>query len=265
MSHIPSVSHWTVTTYQPSEATAEHRPSWSVGSYWTNRLSYATQTLVSHCKTPFLWQDVQWPWLVHKWIVCDYSWHCRLNKWLKKFDKRPHRRCRWTIQSYSLGGAKCVLICGHKFNHIRQVATWQIWLNLCFLRPSWVHNPNGKSIGSAVFAQLMAECRRVCWRHLANTIGLMLSSVQPSPQPKQQIDRFSCFCTAHGRKYSPYTLQWATLSPELPLPMGGSGPPSNTWFSKPTWVLNPNSISIGSAVFAVLTSVTDRQTTLLAR
>ena len=41
--------------------------------------------------------------------------------------------------------------------------------------------------------------------------------------------------------------------------MGGSGPPSNTWFPGPTQVLNPNGSSIGSAVFAGL-SVTDRQT-----
>jgi len=54
------------------------------------------------------------------------------------------------------------------FNRIRQVApicpygrhtgaTWWIRLNLCFLQPTWVHNPNGKSIGSAVAAQLTAE------------------------------------------------------------------------------------------------------------
>jgi len=40
----------------------------------------------------------------------------------------------------------------------------------------------------------------------------------------------------------------------------GSGPQSNTWFPGPTRVLNPNNISIGSAVFPTLTSVTDRQT-----
>ena len=54
--------------------------------------------------------------------------------------------------------------------------TCRIRLNWCFLRPIRVHNPNGKSIGSAVSAQLPAE-------------GL-------------------------------YTLQWATLSPKLPLLMG---------------------------------------------
>jgi len=36
--------------------------------------------------------------------------------------------------------------------------------------------------------------------------------------------------------------------------------PSNTWFLGPTRVLNPNGISIGSADFAGLTSMTDRQT-----
>jgi len=41
---------------------------------------------------------------------------------------------------------------------------------------------------------------------------------------------------------------------------GISGPPSNTWFLGPTQVLNPNGISIGAAVFAGLTSATDRPT-----
>jgi len=60
----------------------------------------------------------------------------------------------------------------------------------------------------------------------------------------------------------PYTLQWDAPLPlkVLPLSMSGSGPPSNTWFPGPTRVLNPNGISIGSAVFARLTSVTDRPT-----
>ena len=47
---------------------------------------------------------------------------------------------------------------------------------------------------------------------------------------------------------------------KLPLYMGDLDPPSNTWFRGPTRVLNPNGISIGSAVFAGLTSVTGRQT-----
>jgi len=35
------------------------------------------------------------------------------------------------------------------------------------------------------------------WCHLANTTEL--PSAHPGPQPKQQIDPFSCFCTALGR------------------------------------------------------------------
>ena len=37
-------------------------------------------------------------------------------------------------------------------------------------------------------------------------------------------------------------------------------PPSNAWFLGPTRILNPNGISIGAAVFAGITSVTDRPT-----
>jgi len=97
------------------------------------------------------------------------------------------------------------------------------------------------------------------WHHLANTIELVLPSAHPSPQSKRQVDRFGrSNCTAHGRK-SLY-LQWALLAPKIAHSDGGiSGPPSNTWFPGPTRVLNPNGISIGSAVFVVLTSMTDRQ------
>jgi len=41
---------------------------------------------------------------------------------------------------------------------IGQVASLCTSLNTCFLGPSWSHNPNSISIGSAVFAQLTAEC-----------------------------------------------------------------------------------------------------------
>jgi len=57
---------------------------------------------------------------------------------------------------------------------------------------------------------------------------------------------------------SPYTLQWAVpFFLKIASLLGGSGPPSNAWFFGPTRVHNPNGISIGSAVFAGLTSVTD--------
>jgi len=61
------------------------------------------------------------------------------------------------------------------------------------------------------------------WRHLANMIELVLSSAHPSPQPKQQIDRFRRFCTAYGRKsiyftmgdlfHQNWTFSWGDLDP----------------------------------------------------
>jgi len=71
------------------------------------------------------------------------------------------------------------------------------------------------------------------WRHLANTIKLVLPSAHRSPQPKQQIDRFSCFRTVHGGDDS----------------LGPFEPTTQT----------------ASAVFAWLTTVTGRHTTLLSR
>jgi len=50
----------------------------------------------------------------------------------------------------------------------------------------------------------------------------------------------------HSSPQCPNTVQWAAPSHlKIPLPMGRSGSPSNTWFLRPTRVLNPNGISIG--------------------
>ena len=59
------------------------------------------------------------------------------------------------------------------------------------------------------------------------------------------------------------------MGPPFPLKIApfheGSGLLYNTWFPEPNRVLNLNGISIGSALFAGLTSVTDRQTDDTAR
>jgi len=96
--------------------------------------------------------------------------------------------------------------------------------------------------------------------HFANTIGLVLPSAHRSPQPKRQIDRFGRFCTAHSRKSLYFTM--GRLFPrKLPLPMGDLDPHLiHGSLDPPESVLNPNGISIGSAVIAGLTSVTDRPT-----
>ena len=79
-------------------------------------------------------------------------------------------------------------------------------------------------------------------------------------QPKWHLDRFSNLCT-DDHKVSPYfTMGRPFPFSKLSLPIGRSGLPCNTWFPRPSRVLSPNGISIGSAFFAGLTSVTDRQT-----
>jgi len=56
-----------------------------------------------------------------------------------------------------------------------------------------------------------------------------------------------------------HVLGWP-ISPKLPLRVWESGPRSKEWFLGPTRVHISNGISIGSAVFARLTIVTDRPT-----
>jgi len=54
---------------------------------------------------------------------------------------------------------------------------------------------------------------------------------------------------AQSTTESPYTLQWATLSPKIAPSCGGPGPPCKTRFLGPIGAHKPNGISIGSAVF----------------
>jgi len=58
----------------------------------------------------------------------------------------------------------------------------------------------------------------------------------------------------------PYTLHWATPSPKNCHFPRGICTPFNTWFLGSTRVHNPKGILIGSAIFAGLTSATDRPT-----
>ena len=89
--------------------------------------------------------------------------------------------------------------------HEGTLAPPRIRLNLCILRPTGVHNPNGKSIASAVLAQLTAESRptyTLQWPPLSTRIapshgGIWTpwigSLAHPSPEPKRHLDRFSRF------------------------------------------------------------------------
>jgi len=75
--------------------------------------------------------------------------------------------------------------------------------------------------GSVVFAR-WRQCAFMGahWRHLANTIELVLPSAHLSPKPKRQVSRLSHVCTADGRVSSgmlPFPLIIAPLH-------AGSGP-----------------------------------------
>jgi len=65
---------------------------------------------------------------------------------------------------------------------------------------------------------------------------------------------------AQVKPEGPYTLQWAAPFPlKLPIPMEDVNP-SYMWFLGSTRVHSPHVISIGSAIFAGLTTVIDRPT-----
>ena len=76
------------------------------------------------------------------------------------------------------------------------------------------------------------------------------------------INRFSCFCTTCRRVSLYFTMGRSFPLENCPFPWG-IWTPSNAWFLESTRAHNPNIVSIGSAVFAGLTTVTDRQTMLL--
>ena len=81
----------------------------------------------------------------------------------------------------------------------------------------------------------------------------------PSPQPKWHLNWFGRFCT-DDRRVSLYFTMGRPFPPSNCRFPCGIWTPSNIWFPVPTRVLNPNGISVCSAVFAGLTSVTDRLT-----
>ena len=101
-------------------------------------------------------------------------------------------------------------------------AIWRIQLNPCFLRPTRVHNSNGKSIGLVVSAQLTAKSPYI----------LQLATLSPKIAPSHggsvpQLTRFLGPIRAHNPNGisiasavfaqttadCPHTLQWDAPSP----------------------------------------------------
>jgi len=69
---------------------------------------------------------------------------------------------------------QCALSCGHTG------VNWRIQLNLCFLRPTLVHNPSSTTIGSAVFGQVTVESPHTLpWATLSPKLSLFLGESGP--------------------------------------------------------------------------------------
>jgi len=96
---------------------------------------------------------------------------------------------------------------------------------------------------------------RAHWRHLVNTIELVLLSAHPSLHSKRQIDRSPVLAQLTAEEIS-CTYNGFFLPPKLPLPnpMGIIWIPSNTWFPGP--ILNQHLDRFSR--FAGFTSVTER-------
>jgi len=123
------------------------------------------------------------------------------------------------VQSYLPGSPVCPSMRAH-WHHLANT------IELCFLRPSRIHNSNNKSIGSAVFAQITAECRCTLQRSrsfLPLKFPLPMGDLDPHPtrflRPIRAHNRNSIFIVE-----CPYTLEWDAPSPsELSLPMDVMG------------------------------------------
>ena len=108
--------------------------------------------------------------------------------------------------------------------------------------------------GSIVFArwhQCAVPCGHIgtTWRIRLHVCFLWPTRVH-NPNGKWIGSAVSAQLTAE----SPYTIQWATLSPKI-LPFhGGSEPSSNSWFLGPVRAHSPNSITVGSAISTQVTA-----------
>jgi len=138
---------------------------------------------------------------------------------------------------------------------------------LCFLRPTQIHNQYGKSTGSDVSAQHSSRQKVPILyngRSFPPKLPLIMGDLHPikfmilgpmrahSPNSKWYHDRFSCFRTSDHRVS--YGLQWAIMGrsflPHCPFPWGDLDPNLIRGSLGPAGSsdLNPNDISIGSAV-----------------
>ena len=125
-------------------------------------------------------------------------------------------------------------------------------MNLCSLRPTPVHNANGKSIG----LPFCTAHGRVSSGRLAppGEYDLNLCILRPARVHNQKGKSIASAVFAQLTAESPYTLQWAPLSPKIAHSHRGPRP-DLTHDSLGPFEPITNGIFIGSAVFAQMTAV----------
>ena len=137
-------------------------------------------------------------------------------------DIRPHRRHRWMVQSYSPGGTNVPSHArwSHLANNTELVLPLVYMTLQCKWQIAWFSrfsSTHGRVSSGTLSPLGEYDWDGAHWRPLANRIELVLPSAHPSPQPKWRSNRFSRFCTAHGRKSLYFTMG---DPPKLPLLMG---------------------------------------------
>ena len=93
--------------------------------------------------------------------------------------------------------------------------------------------------------------------------NILISTAHPSLQPKRHLYRFSRFCTTDDRRVSLYFSMGRPFPPNNCRFPWGIWTPSNTWFLRPTRVLNqtaPRSVQPFLQGWLVRQTQTDRPT-----
>ena len=156
----------------------------------------------------------------------------------------------------------------HMVSHIRQVAPMCLPPHkYASFGPPESSTKMASSVASAVFAQLMAHssgmpghvlspknCSYTYWDLDPYMFPLVQSSFFSALEPTPQTSSWSVQPFVHSSRQIVIGHAWACPFPKNCPFAWESGPPSNLCFLGPTWVHNANGISIGSAIFALLTS-----------
>jgi len=130
-------------------------------------------------------------------------WHCGLYKCLYYYYYKTARQqtassiifarlCQCALPLWDIG------------------TTWRIRLNLRFLIlcPNRVHNPNGKSIGSAVFAQFMAKSPYILqWAPLSPKLSLFMGDLDPR-QIYDSLGPSETTAQTASRSVQPFLHRW---------------------------------------------------------